>query len=91
MFVADVFLFYYNCAFGEQCTTMDNILVAHYDLEKEYIERMYEASGHNLMVFEDFAEISIGESPHHFLRFLSLSSYMQIFRNHCIIPHNAPH
>ena len=42
---------------------MDNILVAHYDMEKEYIERMYEASGHNLMVFEDFAEISIGESP----------------------------
>ena len=41
---------------------MDNILVAHYDLEKEYIERMYEASGHNLMVFEDYAQIAIGES-----------------------------
>jgi hypothetical protein len=41
---------------------MDNILVAHYDLETEPIERMYEASGHNLMVFEDYAQIAIGES-----------------------------
>jgi len=41
------------------CTTMDNILVAHYDLEKEYTFRMYEASGHNLMVYEDYAQISI--------------------------------
>ena len=49
-------------ALGEQCTTMDDILVAHYDLEKEYTPRMYEASGHNLMVFEDYAQIAIGES-----------------------------
>lgn len=41
---------------------MDNILVAHYDLETERTERMYEASGHNLMVFEDYAQIAIGES-----------------------------
>jgi hypothetical protein len=41
---------------------MDDILVAHYDLEKEYTPRMYEASGHNLMVFEDYAQIAIGES-----------------------------
>ena len=40
---------------------MDNTLVAHYDLEKEYTERMYEASGHNLMVFEDYAQLAIGE------------------------------
>lgn len=53
---------YYDWGFGEQCTTMDNILVAHYDLEKERIPRMYEASGHNLMVFEDYAQIAIGES-----------------------------
>jgi len=38
---------------------MDNILVAHYDLEKEPTPRMYEASGHNLMVFEDYAQIAI--------------------------------
>jgi len=38
---------------------MDNILVAHYDLEKEKFERMYEASGYNLMVFEDYAQIAI--------------------------------
>lgn len=50
---------------------MDNILVAHYDLEKEYIERMYEASGHNLMVFEDYAQIAIGESPFIFAVFFS--------------------
>lgn len=41
------------------CTTMNNTLVAHYDLEKEYTPRMYEASGHNLMVFEDYAQIAI--------------------------------
>lgn len=41
---------------------MDNILVAHYDLEKERTFRMYEASGHNLMVYEDYAQISIGKS-----------------------------
>jgi hypothetical protein len=46
---------------AKQCTTMDNTLVAHYDLEKEHTERMYEASGHNLMVFEDYARIAIGE------------------------------
>ena len=44
-----------------KCTTMDNTLVAHYDLEKEHTERMYEASGHNLMVFEDYAQLAIGE------------------------------
>jgi len=53
---------------------MDNILVAHYDLEKEYTFRMYEASGHNLMVHEDYAQITIGESLPWWL-FLSLNSY----------------
>ena len=42
---------------------MNNTLVAHYDLEKEYTPRMYEASGHNLMVFEDYAQLAIGEDP----------------------------
>ena len=50
-------------ALTEQCTTMDDsTLVAHYDLEKEHTFRMYEASGHNLMVFEDYAQIAIGKS-----------------------------
>jgi hypothetical protein len=57
--------------FGVQCTTMDNILVAHYDLEKEHTPRMYEASGHNLMVLEDYAQIASGDS--FFSRFLSLA------------------
>lgn len=56
---------------------MDNILVAHYDLEKEYIERIYEASGHNLMVFEDYAQIAIGES----LSFLSFSLIEFLYEN----------
>lgn len=56
---------------------MDNILVAHYDLEKEYIERIYEASGHNLMVFEDYAQIAIGES----LSFLSFSLIEFLYAN----------
>ena len=56
---------------------MDNILVAHYDLEKEYIERIYEASGHNLMVFEDYAQIAIGES----LSFLSVSLIEFLYAN----------
>ena len=50
---------------------MDNILVAHYEHEKEKIERMYEASGYNLMVFEDYAQIAIGES-------LSFSSFFPL-------------
>jgi hypothetical protein len=55
---------------GGQCTTMDDsALVAHYDLEKEHTFRMYEASGHNLMVFEDYAQIAIGKSLF-FLSFL---------------------
>ncbi|KAF8812765.1 hypothetical protein BYT27DRAFT_7159245 [Phlegmacium glaucopus] len=41
------------------CTTMDNILVAHYELETERVFRMYEASGYNLMVLEDYAQITI--------------------------------
>lgn len=49
-----------NGGCGTQCTTMDNILVAHYDHENEHIPRIYEASGYNLMVFEDYAQIAIG-------------------------------
>lgn len=51
---------------------MDNVLVAYYDLEKEYYERMYEASGYNLMVFEDYAQIAIGESLIVFIVLFSL-------------------
>lgn len=40
----------------------NNALVAHYDLEQEYTPRMYEASGHNLMVLEDYSQIAIGGS-----------------------------
>ena len=72
---------------------MDNTLVAHYDLEKEYTERMYEASGHNLMVFEDYAQLAIGEYTLSFfffsLKFLLTQFYSH--RNHCVVPHNAPH
>lgn len=46
---------------------MNNTLVAHYDLEREPTPRMYEASGHNLMVFEDYAQLAIGEGSFIFL------------------------
>ena len=87
--LADVFIIIYNRDFGEKCTTMDNILVAHYDLEKEHIERMYEASGHNLMVFEDYAQIAIGEflSVLSFYFFEFLCIYSEIIASFLIMRH----
>ena len=63
--------------------------MAHYDLEEVPIPRMYEASGHNLMILEDYAQIVIGEFPSFWS--LTFNYYMQLFRNYCLIPHNASH
>ncbi|KIM42626.1 hypothetical protein M413DRAFT_444320 [Hebeloma cylindrosporum] len=38
------------------CTTMDNILVAHYDLKHPNI-RTYDVSGNNLIIYEAFAHM----------------------------------
>jgi len=45
-----------------QCTTMDNFLVAHYDLKHPNI-RVYDVSGHNLIIYEAFAHMCAGMIP----------------------------
>ncbi|KAJ3510897.1 hypothetical protein NLJ89_g4411 [Agrocybe chaxingu] len=42
------------------CTTMDNVLVAHYDL-KNPNHRFYDVSGNNLIVYEPWAHIVSGD------------------------------
>ena len=41
---------------------MDNFLVAHYDLKHPNI-RVYDVSGHNLIIYEAFAHMCAGMIP----------------------------
>jgi hypothetical protein len=42
-----------------KCTTMDNALVAHYDLKPSNV-RTYDVSGNNLIIYEAFAHMCAG-------------------------------
>jgi len=43
-----------------QCTSIDNVLVAHYDLKPPDVRTYGIVSGHNLTVYEPFAYLSPG-------------------------------
>jgi hypothetical protein len=47
---------------GEQCTTMDNILVAHYDLKPPDV-RTFDVSGNNLTIYQHFFHLTLGKVP----------------------------
>jgi len=47
---------------SRMCTTMENTLVAHYDLKPPNV-RTYDVSGNNLIIYEAFAHMCSGMIP----------------------------